>query len=148
MQFFIATCRMVLVNVGLLSVAGLAGCQQPSGPDVAEVKGKVVADDGPVAGVELVFKPTQGRNSIGVTSSSGDFVLDYTSDRKGAVVGKHMVSFMVPADDSDALVEEGMSKTEKAEARRRVPPRKIEHTETVEVKKGTNSFEFDLSGKL
>jgi len=86
--------RRSLYGVGLTFVCALMmGCGE-SGPDLYEVKGKLVFSDGsPVAGVTVQFLPTESGmpESTGLTGSDGSFTLTSRGGQKGAVKGKHKV---------------------------------------------------------
>ena len=76
----------------LLSVVvwGLSGC---GGTDIvlAPVRGRVTLDGRPVANTWVKFHPSKGRGSQARTDSNGVYVLEYTAERRGAIVGEHQV---------------------------------------------------------
>lgn len=67
----------------------LTGCT--TGPRLVPVKGVLTYKGTPVAKVQLDFVPETGRPSWGQTDADGRFVLEYDSNNKGAVLGKHKV---------------------------------------------------------
>lgn len=81
-------CLMAVGNVLLLT-----GCS--GGPDdipeLAPVSGMVMLDDQPLANASVVFEPESGRPSIGTTNEQGMFELRYSSEERGAKIGKHTV---------------------------------------------------------
>jgi hypothetical protein len=73
-----------------LLLLGVTGCG--GGPGVVKVNGTLTYKGKPVTNAYIDFMPQQGRPSWGQTDGDGRFVLEYDSQYKGAVVGKHKVS--------------------------------------------------------
>src|SRR5689334_23374660 len=68
-----------------------AGCGQ-SGPDVAPVKGRVTLDGRPLATVDIVFQPKDGKPpATSRTDEDGHYELLYKRGLVGAPVGQHTV---------------------------------------------------------
>lgn len=85
MHFLRRTPLLLLLAIGLA-----AGCNQP-GPEVVPVSGTLMRKGKPVAGLQVVFKPSDGRPSFGESDDNGRFTLRYTRDQDGAKVGTHTV---------------------------------------------------------
>jgi hypothetical protein len=77
----------------LLLVAGTTGCGgSASGvPELASVEGRVTLAGKPLPEAVVIFEPTTGAISTGVTDAEGYFKLLYSGNRAGAVVGRHTV---------------------------------------------------------
>lgn len=83
--------ELPLVAVTVL-LAALLGCGE-SGVPLGDVSGVVTYDGKPLADAEVEFFPLgKGKSSIGFTSENGEYRLQYTLSRTGALLGKHRVS--------------------------------------------------------
>jgi hypothetical protein len=91
----------------------MIGCGD--GLELVHVEGIVTMDAEPVANADVIFRPADGRPSIGKTDGVGHYVLHYMEGKAGAVPGTHQVtiSTFVEADpdSSDPLVQQGHSET-------------------------------------
>lgn len=67
-----------------------AGCD--SGPRTARVTGVITIDGEPVPNASIAFYPENGRASVGTTDANGKYELVYTNNRKGALLGEHVVT--------------------------------------------------------
>ncbi|WP_437187387.1 carboxypeptidase regulatory-like domain-containing protein [Planctomicrobium sp. SH668] len=143
----------------LLSLALVAsclwGCGSSTTPSLAQVKGKVVIDGKPASGVYVQFSPENGRLSSGTTNAEGVYSLTYTPEAQGALPGKHTVNFNVPptanqkADSKIPKLKENANEMEIKNFNERYnQPVRIAYSQQVEVKKGNQEIDFDLSGKL
>ena len=73
-------------------VTVVTGCGRQSGPELVGVSGTVTLDGKPLADASITFQPIpEGRPSVGVTDSSGNFTLLFSEDRQGALPGSHLV---------------------------------------------------------
>ncbi len=90
--------RLVCASVLLLPC--IAGCFG-RGPELAPVTGKVTLDGEPLEGAQVEFNPMQGNPSYGTTDGQGNYVLKYTKDKPGAVVGSHVVRITTPTTSVD-----------------------------------------------
>lgn len=92
----------------LLSVVlvGCGGGGPSDTPDTGEVSGTITVDGKPQAGLQVSFQPESGRPSIGTTDDSGYYELIYTSDLKGAKLGKGYFSVITPQDDGEGYSDE------------------------------------------
>lgn len=87
-----------MLLAGAVLVLAAAGCG--GGTDPVLVEGVVTLDGKPVDGVTVMFRPEVGRPSVGKTDADGRYTLRYTSERAGAVPGKHVVSISLLGDES------------------------------------------------
>lgn len=121
------------------------GCKE-AGPAVGKVTGIVTLEGEPVEGAVVEFMPLgSGRGSTGTqkTASDGFFEMQYTVDRKGALVGKHQVQISTGGWDKD--VETGAI----SKIKERIPAWYFGPTSVLEfdVKEGDNEANFELSKK-
>ena len=82
--------RAVMLGVLLAVLVPLVGCG-PSGPAVGKVKGQVTWNGQPLKYALIRFQPAHGRPSSSFTDEQGHYELSYTRDRRGALVGDHIV---------------------------------------------------------
>jgi hypothetical protein len=127
-------CRTAL---GLLVVQAATGCGS-SGPEIADVTGKVLKDGKPIAGANVTYFPSSGRPSYGTSDKDGLYSLDYTESAKGAVVGSHTVKVTVggappPPDASSSGRNAGFR-----------PPVESIIPGQILVKSGSNSIDLNL----
>jgi hypothetical protein len=71
-------------------LSGFAGCG-PRGPEIASVSGRVTMDGKPLAHATVVFIPENGRPAGARTDADGNYTLNFSGGRKGAIPGKSMV---------------------------------------------------------
>ena len=113
----------------LLSIAA-SGCSQDDRPALAPVSGSVTLDGQPLERAAVLFRPTEGRASRGLTDAEGRFELTYLRDIKGAILGSHQVSIT--------------TRTE-IDPEERIPQKyNVRTTLTREVEDKQNEFEFAL----
>jgi hypothetical protein len=137
--------RMRLQCLSIVMLAGVVvGCG--GGPDykLGSVEGTVTLDEKPLADAELRFQPPQGRSSVAVTDQNGHYVLDYTTEQKGAELGTHSVSITTLRSASGGEGEQpavpGRDEL--------LPARYHAKTElTADVKQGSNTIDFHLKSK-
>jgi hypothetical protein len=106
-----------LVGMGMLILAGCGG-----GYQVATVSGQVTMNGQPLAGAQVTFQPLgsgsedPGPGSSGITDDQGRYTLKLlTSNKPGAVVGKHRVMIFT--------YRPSQSKAEGAVEPETIPPR-------------------------
>lgn len=88
---------MSLSVLGMLLLA--AGCDNSG---MVPVEGTVTYEGEPVQGLSLEFHAVDGgRISQGYTDESGNFTLSATIHEDGALVGKHEVTCIFIADDTE-----------------------------------------------
>ena len=122
-----------LVLVGVWAV-GILGCG--SRGDLASVRGKVTLDGQPLPDAFVVFAPTtHGTTSYGKTDTGGNYEMMFTDNEKGAWIGENSVRI------STGDLGRGGGPGPKE----RVPMVYNDATTlTAEVKRGSNTFNFDL----
>lgn len=73
-----------------VSLSVCVGCGA-SGPEIASVSGKITMDGKPLANASVVFIPEDGRPAGARTDANGNYVLNFTEGRRGAIPGKNSV---------------------------------------------------------
>lgn len=127
--------RFVAFGFSVL-LTGLCGCGGSEGPQLGQVSGKITMEKRPLEGAQVMFYPEEGRFSMGHTNSSGEYTLQYTPDRAGAIVGKHVVRITTATQSGEGDVKP----TEEM-----VPSQyNVSSQLTAEVKAGSNTISFDL----
>lgn len=125
--------------VGLSSILmfGAIGCGQ-SGPQLATVEGEVLLDGQPLPAVLVEFQPEAvGSPSLGVTDENGKFRLQFSQQRRGALLGRHTVKVVRDADGREGAGEAPL------------PARYGEHSELKrEVVAGSNFFKLELQNDV
>ncbi|MDB5339490.1 MAG: hypothetical protein JWN70_5109 [Planctomycetaceae bacterium] len=123
--------------VGGVLLGTIAGCGG-SDSGLAPVRGRVRLNGEPLADAIVEFQPDGKSPSVGTTDEDGNFQLQFSKNRWGAVVGSHRVKI-----DHDVDGREGRASLV------RIPPRYNVKSELQrEVVSGSNSFEFDLKTDL
>lgn len=104
--------RIRLAPFAALSFALIALCLTGCGDGLGlvPVSGTVTLDDKPLSGAEIIFRPVDGRPSLGVTDAEGKYTLRYLDDQNGAVPGKHQVSISTAGDAAVSGGEDGNTK--------------------------------------
>ena len=123
----------------VVSSAWLTGCSS-NNPPLGKVSGKVTLDNDPLSGVIINFKPEDGRAATGTTDAQGNYTLEFSYGVMGAKVGPNTVMLEWPLGEG----EPGTGGPRKA------IPKKFTGLDSelkVEVKKGRNTFDFDLTSK-
>lgn len=115
----------------LVLLLGTVGCGSGGEHGVAKAGGTVTLDGNPVPELVVSFTPQStgggnpGKSATGRTDAQGKFTLSTYEMGDGAVIGKHQV--MVSLDGPDPT-----------------PPGQLSEN-IVEVKSGTNDFDFKLT---
>lgn len=136
------TSRMRFALVFTLVLPLFAGCG--NGMGIVPVEGTITLDGQPLAGAEVIFRPADGRPSLGVTDANGKYTLQYDSDMKGALTGKHKVSISTSGEAAQSGSEDGPSGA-KVE---RVPLQYNKQTTLeVDVTSGGGPLDFKLESK-
>lgn len=108
----------------------LAGCGSGDRPPLGSVTGAITVNGEPFAGVIVSFSPDSGRPATAVTDDSGRYRLQYVEGVYGCKVGPNTVGFFPPTGGT-------MSHS--------IPARYQGSSDLkVEVKDGSNTFDFDL----
>ena len=135
-HFARAASFLALVMLAILS----AGCG-PSGPKIAYVTGKVTMDGKPLANATVVFIPENGRPAGASTDANGNYVLNFSQGRRGAIPGNNSIRISTQRDPTP-----GENGTAIPGAKETIPARynsASELTFTVEPGK-RNTANFDL----
>lgn len=87
--------QLAFLGTGFLLIAGCGG-----GPDLAEVKGKVLLDGKPLQEGQVDFIPdssqgSEGAMATGTINKDGTFTL-YTGTEEGVLIGHHKVAVKCP----------------------------------------------------
>ena len=121
----------------LMMVFVLAGCGGgDSGPELADVTGKVTLGGQPLANATVTFIPSggDGTTASGTTGAEGDYELDYSLSKKGCQPGSYTVRITTAVEDDDGNLSE-----------EKVPAKYNAETELkAEVKSGSNTVDFAL----
>ena len=118
--------RAISLLGGALLVTGCG-----SGTPVGRVEGVVTYDGKPLPQAEVEFTPVgDGTSSVGFTNGEGEYYLQYTLKKKGALLGKHTVRVQLLA----------MNPQSQAEIRYASQTAHIE----CEVEKGSNKIDIEL----
>jgi len=100
------TTHLFLASWTCLALVGCGG-----GIEVAPVRGTVFLDSKPLADATVIFYPSDGRPSMGITNELGEYELSYIREVKGAVIGQHKVSISTylesDPDSSDPVIQKG-----------------------------------------
>lgn len=96
--------RAALLVIATVAVVSPSCNARTAGyPPLGRVTGLVTRAGQPLAGVTVLFQPVAGgRASVGLTDSTGRYMLRYTEVADGAMVGDHTVTLSVDPDESDA----------------------------------------------
>lgn len=122
----------------LAVVVGCSGCG--SELKLVPVEGMVTLDGSPLAGAEVLFRPTQGRPVAGDTDDAGRYRLQYTPERFGALPGPHVVHI--------TTVREGDEDAASKPKKERVPARYNVRSElAVMVADDRKTYDFALESK-
>ena len=73
------------------------GCSS-SGPEIATVSGRITMDGKPLAHATVVFSPENGRPAGARTDADGNYVLNFTEGRSGAIPGTNTVQITTVRD--------------------------------------------------
>ncbi|MBX3422048.1 MAG: hypothetical protein KF752_10895 [Pirellulaceae bacterium] len=88
----------ILFSIVITASITLAGCSDGLG--LVNVEGRVTLDGQPLPDAEVVFRPSDGRPSLGKTDAAGKFQLRYSAEKLGAVPGTHSVSISTRGDNT------------------------------------------------
>ncbi|WP_144987949.1 transthyretin-like family protein [Gimesia aquarii] len=114
----------------------MSGCNQS--PELGKVTGLVLVDGQPGASLVVTFQPVKsGRPAVATTDEDGRFVLSYTQDRSGALLGAHEV-FLQTIPNFELM--EGQSVSTPIDEKYQSP------FKTVEIKPGSQEFKFEVTG--
>ena len=115
------------VVLGILGLMIMSGCGPSAG--TVPVRGTVLVDGEPVAGVTVQFSPVTGeRPSTGFTDALGQFVLRYNKDIAGVLPGRQNVTFSWYADEPNQKSTPGQAALLAAHGNERGKPYEVEIT--------------------
>lgn len=122
--------RAWITTATLVMCLGIStGCD--SGTPVGRVSGVVSYGGKPLATAEVEFTPIgSGTSSVGFTNQEGEYELQYTLKKKGAILGKHQVSVRSLSFDDRIQAE--------------IRAASIQASLECEVASGSNEFNIDL----
>jgi hypothetical protein len=155
-RFLFGGFRSPITPLGLLPVVLcllLLGCG-PGRPERAPVHGKITFQGKPVTTGRIAFYPEPGRSASSPIAADGSYKLTTFEPGDGALLGKHVVTITATEGTGGP-----MPKTIEDEKRHGMPvagavkwlvPQKYSDRSStplraVEVKKGENSLDFDLT---
>ncbi len=121
------------------------GCAGSDGPPLGEVSGVVTLDGKPASFASLTFIPVvPGRQSTAVANENGEYTLDYSQTKTGAIVGEHGViiatGVQTPTDG------EFVDDPRKLKPGVKIPAKYSDKSlNQVSVKKGSNTLNFELT---
>jgi hypothetical protein len=120
--------------VMLFQLVGFAGCGSRS--ELASVRGKVMLDGQPLADAFVVYSPvSHGTTSYGRTDANGTYEMMFTDNEKGAWIGENLVR----------ISTFDLGRGGGGGPKERVPVAYNQDTKLkADVKRGSNSFDFDL----
>lgn len=115
-------------------------------PDIGEVSGTITVDGQPGANLMVTFQPKAGRPSYATTDETGAYELQYNADTSGAKIGSNQVTISTASsgneDYSDGAAEAADAIPAKYNTLASTNPEM-----TVEVKAGSNEFNWDVKSK-
>ncbi|MBA4029850.1 MAG: hypothetical protein C0478_02895 [Planctomyces sp.] len=121
-------------NVLFLAMAAVGCGAAETGPELGDVRGKVIQNDKPVAGVTVIFisESRDAAPAVGVTDAEGHYELRYRGGMRGSPIGPCQVQLQVGGRSEDP---------EKPAP----PPQTYTVPENRTVFYENNIFDFDLS---
>ena len=123
--------------------AAVSGCGGEDGPEIAGVHGKITMDGKPLANATVVFIPESGRPGGARTDEDGEYVLNFSGGRQGAMLGKNTIRISTlsdPSENEDGTTTPGSPET--------VPMKYNAMSElTFVVEQGDNEANFDISSE-
>lgn len=141
----IVTKLCLTLLVGSITVATIGCSSGPDDkPDMGQVTGTVTMDGQPLADATVVFSPENGRPASGKTDASGKYELIYIRDEKGCKIGKCKVSISTLVEAAEA---EGEDNKKPENPEKVAASFNTNTTLTAEVKKGENTFDFEVKAK-
>lgn len=140
----------VCLSIMLLSITSVAGCGSNHGhPELIPVSGVVTLNGTPIAGLRVNFEPSEGRRSSGVTNQSGEYVLKYMDQQKGALHGHHRVTIVWTGENENEIEGEAIPTDEPGNSPGMVIPSRynVQSQLIADVRPHTHRFDFDLTAQ-
>lgn len=136
--------RTSILMMGAILAVAFGGCAD-SGPKLGVVTGKVTFEGKPVPAAYVVFQPIDRPGTYGsaYTGDDGQYVLRYSRNRNGALVGRHQVTITTNPDggDDETVPEE---KPARRGSKGKGQQNRMKGIFEREVKPGKNVHDFDL----
>ncbi len=134
----------IVCLVCLLPLTVVVGCGR--GPELATVSGLVTVDGKPVPNAMITFFPEfSGTTSYGVTDPNGKYVLMFTDQDRGALIGSFRVSITTKKRSKDEMPDDGsVSEVVFVEIPKQY---RGEKAHKAEVKSGSNKIDFAMLSK-
>lgn len=138
----------LLVICVVLPFSGCGGGMSDM-PDIGQVSGVVTVDGQPKSDLMVTFQPESGRPSYATTDASGAYELRYNRDTPGAKIGSNLVTISTATDDGDGSGEDYGDGSDSPDA---IPAKyntlaSTNSEMTVEVKSGSNEFNWDVKSQ-
>lgn len=97
----------VTFTASLLAVCGIAalGCRPAGSVPTVPASGRLIYAGRPLAGIDVVFTPTDGRRGSATTDANGRFTISTFARGDGAVPGRHLVTLW-PHPQANAVIED------------------------------------------
>jgi hypothetical protein len=137
--------RFVVAAMALVTAA-LVGCGS-DGPELVNVTGIVTLDGKPIPNAVVTFNPVAagGSNSMGKTDAKGRYQLEFSQDKKGALVGEHVVEIATKKVSASDMPDTGEVVSTEYVA---IPAKyRKRGTLKAEVSKSKNQIDFQLDSK-
>ena len=101
----------------------LPGCRPPGSAPTVPAAGRVTYQGKPLANIDVVFTPTQGRRGSGTTDGQGRFQISTFARGDGAIPGSHRVTLWPAGPVAGQLDENPAARTNAAEPQLPFPKR-------------------------
>lgn len=143
--------RFGIALVCTVSLVGCGGGGPDDMPEIGTVTGTITVAGQPGANLIVTFQPPAGRPSYATTDAEGNYELRYNKDTMGAKIGSNLVTISTESDGGDGEdYEDGTSGEETSLYADSIPARYNtmagQNPEmTVEVKAGSNEFNWDIT---
>lgn len=141
--------RVVFFVIAASLFGSAFGCGS-GGPQFGLVTGTVVCDGEPCQLAQVRFIPdnSPGSSSFGVTDTNGKYTLNFSRDKRGALVGSHQVEIVSPPPLTGLEIEQYQAAGLPVPKYEALPDRYGKPGElTADVKGGRNKIDFTLTKK-
>lgn len=107
-----------------IAIAGaLAGCRPAGSAPTVPAAGRLTYQGKPLANIDVVFTPTQGRRGSGTTNADGRFSISTFARGDGAVPGRHRVTLWPAGPLASQIDENPAARSNAAEPQLPFPKR-------------------------
>lgn len=95
--------RTSSIRLTLLLTGFFIGCS--NGPELADVSGKVTQDGRPIPFAYVIYQPVEppGTYASAYTDADGNYSVQFTESREGALIGRHEVTVRTAGLDEIAV---------------------------------------------